>query len=156
MSGEKHLVTVGSHEVDEYIARGFERSHMSARDAIGSELFELVDKKTQDSLVVMQIDKAKHEAQNKLPQRFMLEMPQAAFAARADVPAFELMEAGELQSIVARASADTCPVEVESASLFETRREAVVAGRDRILTEIEAHRAVADGLEKFLKRYEVL
>jgi hypothetical protein len=153
MEEGKHQVVVQQRERVAYEQKGFRMSYASPEQVIGSDLWGLLPPEERSGYIVMEVHQAKHEANNRLPVRYVFRPSARTMWIRVYADRGELQEKDEFDSHLGFAEGARC---VANEEVFETRRECAESRRADILDQVRAHRAAADELEDFLKRSEVL
>lgn len=148
---EKHYTIVPEWGISSYLERGYERSQQSAMERIGAAWNELPPHDRKD-LIVLEIDKEKHEQLNACPRRYAVRFSGDYNLAAVSMRTLDLLEDGSLDCYVADVEGDAA-VGIAADQVFLTEQEAFADARERVLSGIAVHKAAIENLEQFLRSY---
>ncbi len=148
---EKHYIIVPEWGSTPYLDRGYERSEQTAIGRLGTAWYELPTQDRKD-LIVLEIDKEKHEQLNASPRRYAVRFASDYFVDTVSMRTLDLLEDGSLDCYVADAEGDAA-VAISASQLFLTEREAFTDAHDRVRAAIVLHKAAIENLEQFLRSH---
>jgi hypothetical protein len=146
----KHYIIADPRAADEYVMKGYEFSKGDVRDHLPPNL----DVGAGD-LVLLEIDKATHEALQKPPTRYSFGPSHEYLIIGACVSQLDVLQQddGSPYYYVGKGDGAT---RVHEDEMFSTPREVAIAYEHTIRKAISTHRQAIVALEDFLKRYECL
>lgn len=145
---EKHYVIVPDYAATAYTAKGYSRSEQSAEQRLGVAWFELPTHDRKD-LIVLEIDKERHEQLNACPTRYAVRESHDYFASEVSMRTLDLLEDGSFDCYVADANGDSAAA-IPASMLFLTKQEAFADARGRVMSAIVLHKVAIENLERFL------